>query len=103
VTLGPVAAHTARASFAANLFAAGGIRTVHNGPDPVVACICGSDRSYAEEAEQTARRLKAEGVRTVWLAGKPAGYEHVDDYLYTGCDALAVLRRTHLDLGLVAP
>ncbi len=103
VTLGPVAAHTARASFAANLFAAGGIRTVHNGPNPEVACICGSDRSYAEEAAQTARRLKAEGVRTVWLAGKPAGYEHVDDYLYTGCDALAVLRRTHLDLGLVAP
>jgi methylmalonyl-CoA mutase len=47
--------------------------------------------------------LKAEGARTVWLAGKPAGYEHVDDYLYTGCDALAVLRRTHSDLGLVAP
>lgn len=103
MTLGPVSSHTARASFAANLFAAGGIRTVHNGPSPEVACICGSDRSYAEQAEETARRLKAEGVRTVWLAGKPAGYEHVDDYLYTGCDALAVLRRTHLDLGLVAP
>lgn len=103
VTLGPVASHTARASFAANLFAAGGIRTVHNGPNPEVACICGSDRSYAEEAEETARRLKAEGVRTVWLAGRPAGYAHVDDYLYTGCDALAVLRRTHSDLGLVAP
>lgn len=111
VTLGPVASHTARASFAANLFAAGGIRTVHstvhstvhNGPAPEVACICGSDRAYAEQAEETARRLKAEGVKTVWLAGRPAGYEHVDDYLYTGCDALAVLRRTHLDLGLVAP
>ncbi|GAA3204346.1 methylmalonyl-CoA mutase family protein [Dactylosporangium siamense] len=103
VTLGPVAAHTARASFAANLFAAGGIRTVHNGPVTDVVCICGSDRSYAEEAEETARRLKAEGARTVWLAGKPAGYDHVDDYLYTGCDALAVLRRTHSDLGLVAP
>ncbi|MEV4516514.1 methylmalonyl-CoA mutase subunit beta [Dactylosporangium sp. NPDC049525] len=103
VTLGPVAAHTARASFAANLFAAGGVRTVHNGPVTAVVCICGSDRSYAEEAVETARRLKAEGARTVWLAGKPAGYEHVDDYLYTGCDALAVLRRTHADLGLVAP
>ena len=103
VTLGPVASHTARASFAANLFAAGGIRTVHNGPNPEVACICGSDRAYAEQAEETARRLKAEGVRTVWLAGKPAGYAHVDDYLYTGCDALAVLRRTHSDLGLVTP
>lgn len=103
VTLGPVAAHTARAAFAANLFAAGGIRTVHNGPVTEVACICGSDRSYAAEAAETARRLKAEGVRTVWLAGKPGGYEHVDDYLYTGCDALSVLRRTHCDLGLVAP
>jgi methylmalonyl-CoA mutase len=103
VTLGPVAAHTARASFAANLFAAGGVRTVHNGPVTEVVCICGSDRSYAQEAAQTARRLKAEGAKTVWLAGKPAGYDHVDDYLYTGCDALAVLRRTHADLGLVAP
>ncbi|MFG2039585.1 methylmalonyl-CoA mutase subunit beta [Dactylosporangium sp. NPDC048998] len=104
VALGSPAAHSARVSFASNLFAAGGVRLFAgpaDGPSPV-ACICGSDRSYAEEAADTARRLKDEGVRTVWLAGKPAGYDGVDAYLYTGCDALAVLQQTHRDLG-VAP
>ncbi|WP_432827065.1 methylmalonyl-CoA mutase family protein [Dactylosporangium sp. CA-092794] len=101
VTLGSPAAHSARASFAGNLFAAGGVRLA-DAPSPV-ACICGSDRSYAEEAAATAQRLKAEGVAKVWLAGKPAGYEGVDAYLYTGCDALEVLRETHRDLGVVAP
>ncbi|MEV8511969.1 methylmalonyl-CoA mutase subunit beta [Dactylosporangium sp. NPDC051484] len=100
VALGSPAAHSARVSFAGNLFAAGGVRLTDD-PSPV-ACICGSDRSYAEEAAETARRLKAEGVRQVWLAGKPAGYDGVDAYLYTGCDALAVLQQTHRDLG-VAP
>ncbi len=100
VTLGPVAAHAARMSFAANLFAAGGIRIVHNGSGNV-ACICGSDRSYAEEAAATAQRLKAEGAQKVWLAGKPGGYGGVDDYLYSGCDALAVLQQTHRDLEVV--
>jgi methylmalonyl-CoA mutase len=101
VTLGPPAAHSARASFAGNLFAAGGVRLA-DAPSPV-ACICGSDRAYAEEAAATARRLRDEGVRTVWLAGKPAGYDGVDAYLYTGCDALAVLQQAHRDLGVVAP
>jgi len=99
VPLGPAAAHSARVSFATNLFAAGGIRP---GPSKVV-CICGSDRSYAEEAAATALRLKQEGAEKVWLAGRPGGYEGVDDYLYSGCDALAVLQQTHRDLGMVAP
>jgi len=34
----------------------------------------------------------------VWLAGK--GYEGVDDYLYAGCDAVAVLDTTLRDLGV---
>ncbi|UWP84900.1 methylmalonyl-CoA mutase subunit beta [Dactylosporangium fulvum] len=127
VTLGPPAAHSARASFAANLFAVGGIRTVQSGLDAMtgrpeettgrpdgatakVVCICGSDRSYQEEAAVTARRLKAQGAQKVWLAGRPpkgrddeagsAGYDGVDDYLYAGCDALRVLRQTHSDLGV---
>ncbi|MER7004422.1 methylmalonyl-CoA mutase subunit beta [Dactylosporangium sp. NPDC000555] len=100
VALGSPAAHSARVSFAGNLFAAGGVRLT-DAPSSV-ACICGSDRSYAEEAAETARRLKDEGVRKVWLAGKPAGFDGVDAYLYTGCDALAVLQQTHRDLG-VAP
>ncbi|GAA4256042.1 methylmalonyl-CoA mutase subunit beta [Dactylosporangium darangshiense] len=101
VALGPPAAHSARVAFATNLFAAGGVRL--SAEPSAVACICGSDRSYAEEAAATAERLRAEGVTKVWLAGRPGDYAGVDAYLYTGCDALAVLQQTHADLKVVAP
>ncbi|GGS49637.1 methylmalonyl-CoA mutase [Planobispora rosea] len=110
-TIGPVAAHTARASFAANLFQAGGVATVLSGPetDPEriaaafaasgtpVACLCSSDRLYGEHAEAVAAALRAAGARKVWLAGK-GSYEGVDGTIFAGCDALAVLRETFDDL-----
>ncbi|WP_157245164.1 methylmalonyl-CoA mutase subunit beta [Nonomuraea typhae] len=110
-TIGPVAAHTARASFAANLFQAGGLATESAGPgtDPGqiatafavsgarVACLCSTDRLYGEHAEAVAAALKRAGARRVWLAGK-GEYEHVDGRLFAGCDALAVLRTTFEDL-----
>ncbi|MER7499598.1 methylmalonyl-CoA mutase family protein [Nonomuraea pusilla] len=110
-TIGPVAAHTARASFAANLFQAGGlaVETAGPGADPeqiatafavsgsTVACLCSSDRLYAEHAEAVAAALRRAGAHTVWLAGK-GEYTGVDAYLYAGCDALAVLRTTFDDL-----
>src|SRR5215207_1201715 len=117
-TLGPVAAHTARATYAANLFQAGGVETVPSGPgtDPAelavaftasgaaVACLCSSDRVYAEHAAPVATALARAGARTVWLAGRPADHsaEHdgVDGYLYAGCDAIAVLETTLRELGV---
>ncbi|MFI6759884.1 methylmalonyl-CoA mutase family protein [Micromonospora sp. NPDC050417] len=113
-TLGPVAAHTARASFAANLLAAGGVATTRSGTgaDPAViaaefvasgatvACICGTDKSYAALASSVAEALASAGATRVWLAGKPGGYDHVDSYLFTGCDAVAVLETTLRDLGV---
>ncbi|GGO24745.1 methylmalonyl-CoA mutase [Microbispora rosea subsp. aerata] len=112
-TIGPVAAHTARATFAANLFAAGGIATVTSGPgtDPAaiaaafrdcgtrVACLCSSDRLYGEHAAAVAAALREAGARKVWLAGK-GDYEGVDATLHAGCDALGVLRTTFDDLGV---
>ncbi|WP_169946096.1 methylmalonyl-CoA mutase subunit beta [Microbispora sp. H11081] len=112
-TIGPVAAHTARAAFAANLFAAGGVATVTSGPgtDPAaiaaafrdcgtpVACLCSGDRLYGEHAAAVAAALREAGARTIWLAGK-GEYEGVDATLYAGCDALGVLRRTFDDLGV---
>ncbi|GAA0398489.1 methylmalonyl-CoA mutase family protein [Microbispora corallina] len=112
-TIGPVAAHTARASFAANLFGAGGIATVSGGPgtDPAavaaafrdagtpVACLCSSDRLYGEHAAAVAVALREAGARKIWLAGK-GDYEGVDATLYAGCDALDVLRTTFDDLGV---
>jgi methylmalonyl-CoA mutase len=112
-TIGPVAVHTARASFAANLFAAGGIASVLSGPgtDPAalaqafrgsgspVACLCSSDRLYGEHAAAVAAALREAGARKIWLAGK-GDYEGVDATLYAGCDALDVLRTTFDDLGV---
>ncbi|MEV8634572.1 methylmalonyl-CoA mutase subunit beta [Streptosporangium sp. NPDC051023] len=111
-TIGPVAVHTARASFAANLFQAGGIATV-TGPaaaaDPAaiaeaftasgarIACLCSSDRLYGEHAEAVAAALRGAGAAKVWLAGK-GDYAGVDANLYAGCDALGVLRTTFDDL-----
>ncbi|HEX3778223.1 MAG TPA: methylmalonyl-CoA mutase family protein [Pseudonocardiaceae bacterium] len=108
-TIGPVAAHTARASFAANLLQAGGFETPSAGAtadvDAILAayrdsgagivCICGSDRSYAERAEPLATALTAAGARRVLLAGpRNTAYAQagVDDFLYRGADALLVLR-----------
>jgi methylmalonyl-CoA mutase len=115
-TLGPVAAHTARAGFAANLFQAGGIETINPGATgdvvtafsesgAAVACVCGSDRSYAEQAAEVATALKEAGAAAVLLAGKPADAAGavngaVTGFVYTGCDALEVLTGTLETLGV---
>ncbi|WP_415362007.1 methylmalonyl-CoA mutase family protein [Saccharothrix sp. BKS2] len=112
-TLGPVAAHTARASFAANLFRAGGIETTDAGPtgtvDEVVerfrasgariACLCGSDKSYAELAAPVARALREAGAERVLLAGRDSTAE-VDEHVFAGCRALDVLERAFDFLGV---
>ncbi|TGB12046.1 methylmalonyl-CoA mutase small subunit [Streptomyces sp. MZ04] len=112
--LGPAAAHTARASFAANLFQAGGIEAVH---DPVsvdattaaeafkasgaaVACLCSSDARYEEQADEVARALKSAGAQRVFLAGRPAEYADVDAYVFAGCDAVSVLSSTLDHMGV---
>ncbi|MBY8851786.1 methylmalonyl-CoA mutase, partial [Saccharothrix sp. MB29] len=112
-TLGPVAAHTARATFAANLFQAGGIETPSAGPtrtaDDVVAafrasgarvaCLCGSDKGYAELAAPVADALREAGAERVLLAGR-ASDASVDEHVFTGCKALDVLERTFDLLGV---
>jgi methylmalonyl-CoA mutase len=111
-TLGPVAAHTARAGFAANLFQAGGIETINPGTTrdvvtafsesgATVACVCGSDRSYAEQAAEVATALKEAGAAAVLLAGKPADVGGaVTGFVHTGCDALEILTGTLETLGV---
>ncbi|GAA2143568.1 methylmalonyl-CoA mutase subunit beta [Actinomadura napierensis] len=104
-TLGPIAVHTARASFAANLFQAGGIETVAGAPEEfaasgtAVACICSSDKLYEEKAAAAARVLKDAGAVKVWLAGKGT-YEGVDARVHAGCDAIEALETTLDDLGV---
>lgn len=104
-SIGSASAHTARTTFAANLFQAGGIATVSaESVDPAafaeafrasgatVACLCSSDALYAEHASSVAQALKAAGAEKVLLAGRlgelPAG---VDEFIFSGGDAVAVL------------
>ncbi|MFJ8622909.1 methylmalonyl-CoA mutase family protein [Kitasatospora sp. NPDC093550] len=104
-SIGTAAAHTARTTFAANLFQAGGIATTAlESVDPAafaeafrasgatVACLCSSDALYGEHAAPVAEALKAAGARRVLLAGRlgelPDG---VDAFIHAGGDAVAVL------------
>ncbi|TDP93621.1 methylmalonyl-CoA mutase family protein [Labedaea rhizosphaerae] len=105
-TIGPLAHHTARATFAANLFQAGGFATPTAGatngvddlvkvyrdqPSPVV-CLCGTDKAYPDIVGPAAAALREAGAKKVYLAGKPRPeYSGVDGYVHMGCDALAVL------------
>jgi methylmalonyl-CoA mutase len=64
-------------------------------------CICGSDRSYGEQAADVATALKKAGADSVLLAGKPTDtYPDVTGFLYTGCDVLEVLTGTFETLGV---
>ncbi|GHF69850.1 methylmalonyl-CoA mutase [Streptomyces mashuensis] len=103
-TIGPAAAHTARAAFAANLLQAGGIEPVTGGTfeesGATEAVLCSSDALYAEQAEETAAALRAAGARHVVLSGRPAGYAGIDTYVHAGCDAVAVLSATLDRLGV---
>lgn len=103
-TLGPLAAHAARAGFARNLLQTGGIETVDAGPTDTpqdvvtafaaagtpVAVLCSTDALYAERAADTVAALKAAGATLVLLAGK-ADVPGLDGRLAAGSDALAVL------------
>lgn len=103
-TMGTVAAHTARASFAANLLAAGGVETVnegrHDDVDAVLAhyrgekvvCLVGTDDAYAAWGAELADRLREAGAQWVIVAGRPL--DGTDDSCATGVDALDFLIRT---------
>lgn len=107
-TLGPIAQHTARATFATNLLAAGGVAVdvagATQGPDDLVAayagqrvvCLAGADGAYADWGPAAAEALRAAGASYVVVAGKPA--EHADDSCAMGVDALAFLTRVREQL-----
>ncbi|GAA2276914.1 MULTISPECIES: methylmalonyl-CoA mutase small subunit [Kitasatospora] len=117
--LGTAAVHTARSTFAANLFQAGGIETVTaEGLEPAalggafaasgatVACLCSGDKVYEEHAEAVAAALKAAGAAKVLLAGRPGelgeAYQRagVDEFVFAGCDAVALLSSLLNEIGV---
>jgi methylmalonyl-CoA mutase len=117
-TLGAVPEHAARAGFAANLFAAGGVESVTAGAtgsvaDVVaafgetgspVACLAGSDKAYGESGAAVVEALRAAGATWVVLAGRPRGdlADLVDDHVAVGDDVVEFLRRTRTQLDTAA-
>lgn len=111
--MGRVADFTARATWAGNVFEAGGIEALRNEgfetPDAAaeafaqsgasLAIICSSDAVYEELAAATAMALKTSGASHVYLAGK-RNDESVDTYVYMGCDMIELLSQAHALLGI---
>lgn len=109
--LGPVAAHTARATWITNVLAAGGIEALGNDGFEEVealaaafeesgathACLCGSDAGYAELAADAARALEDAGAEGLLLAGRPGAHEDawreagVGRFVYLGLDIRGLL------------
>ncbi|GAA0373700.1 hypothetical protein GCM10010319_60180 [Streptomyces blastmyceticus] len=80
---------TVDADTAADAFARSGAR---------VACICSSDKLYAEQAEAVATALRQAGAARVFLAGRPDAAQQetyrragVDEFVFAGGDAVTVL------------
>lgn len=112
-TLGPLAAHAARAAFARNLLAAGGVDSVEAGPTDAadelgrawhlaegasVAVLCGSDALYRERGAEAVAALRAAGAGRVLVAGR-VDVPGADGQLHAGGDALAVLDTVYATTG----
>ncbi|NVN87069.1 MAG: methylmalonyl-CoA mutase [Rhodopseudomonas sp.] len=109
--LGTAADFTARAAFAKSLFETGGIEAIDTegfadpaalaaaftGSGAALACLCSSDKLYADHAAAAAAALKAAGARHIYLAGRPGELEAglreagVQEFIFAGGDALALL------------
>jgi methylmalonyl-CoA mutase len=109
--LGRASDFNARVSFAKSLFEAGGIEAVEGKGDNLakrftesgakLACLCSSDKVYAEQAEAAAKALSEAGAARIYLAGKPGsnqqalGQAGVSTFLHQGCDTLQILRAAY--------
>lgn len=109
--LGPVAAFTARSTFAKNFFEAGGIEAVTNEgfsdndklceayllSKATLSCICSTDEIYENHATEAAETLRDSGSGPIYLAGRPGGSAEtlarsgITTFIYAGCDTLKVL------------
>ena len=110
--MGEIAEHNVRTTWVKNYLAAGGIATLisdgyktaddaaaaFKASGASAACICSSDAINATYAQATARALKTAGAKLVLMAGRPGEKESalksagVDQFLYAGGDAVAVLK-----------
>jgi methylmalonyl-CoA mutase len=113
--LGTPADFTARATFAKSFFETGGIEAVDTAgfTDPAalaaafkssgaaLACLCSSDKIYADQAAAAAKALQTAGAKHIYLAGRPGEQEAelraagVNDFVFAGGDALATLQQAY--------
>ena len=113
-TLGSLAEFTARADFARNFFAAGGIASKEPLVPPKtvaelaaafkasgcrIAVLCSTDKIYEAEAAGAAEALKKAGAQRVWLAGKHEG-AGVDTNIFAGADVVHLLKLAQAELGV---
>jgi methylmalonyl-CoA mutase len=97
------AEHAPGVGLVRNLLAAGGVSAVEGPPEAFaaaprrVAILCPSDERLAADCATSARALKRDGAAMVLFAGRPGDAEAtlraagVDDFLFPGCDAPAIL------------
>ena len=80
------------------IYRPGGARRRLQGVRRGLACLCSSDKVYAEQAAAAAKALQAAGARHIYLAGRPGEQEAalraagVSDFIFAGGDALAMLQ-----------
>ena len=117
--LGTPADFTARATFAKSFFESGGIEAIEFLPSPSVlpmgedfarlaaafkafgaalACLCSSDKVYAQQATSAAQALAAAGAKHIYLAGRPGDLEPaltaagVGSFIFAGGNAVSELQ-----------
>jgi methylmalonyl-CoA mutase len=66
-----------------------------------LACLCSSDRVYADQAVAVASALQSAGAKHIYLAGRPGEQEAalrvagVQDFIFAGSDALKILNEAY--------
>ena len=77
------------------------LATVFKTSGAALACLCSSDKIYAEQAIAAAKALQAAGAKHIYLAGRPGEQEAalraagVNDFVVAGGDALATLQQAY--------
>jgi len=114
--LGTAADFTARATFARSFFEAGGIEAIDSEgfSDPAalavawrasgakLACLCSSNKIYAQQAVAVAQALRSAGAGHIYLAGRATTEQEaalraagLSEFIFAGCDALALLEKAY--------
>jgi methylmalonyl-CoA mutase len=121
--MGPIAHHTARATYSKSFFEAGGFEVLSNKgfleaeaaaqafseSGASIAVICSSDKLYLDVVPEVTPKLKAADARTVVLAGNPGANEEawraagVDRFIYISCNVLETLREMLEEEGVLTP